>query len=165
MQSAADPFALPAFILAIVGLIVATVGALTGIVSLMWQVTTRRRGAHNVRVTVGSSLLAYGDGSVSDWLICVTAANVGAAPVTVNGWGFALPGKRGAVRQTRPLTGSTPLPHRLEPGTSMSLFMQPAQLHGTLAEQDPPVAGRKVRAFVALGTGQEARAKRRGVPM
>lgn len=76
MQSA-DPLALPAFILAIVGLIVATVGALTGIVSLMWQVSTRRRGAHNVRVTVSSSLIAYSDSSVSDWLICVTAAICG----------------------------------------------------------------------------------------
>ena len=159
-----DVFALPAFVLSIVGLIIAVIAAMTGIASLSWQITTRRRGAHNVRVTTGMSLLDYGPAGVSDWLIGVTAANVGAAAVAVNGWGFELPSRRGNVHATAPVPGSTPLPHTLQPGTSMTVFMRPEQLAGVLAEQHPPVDAREVRAFVSLGTGERTPAKRRGAP-
>lgn len=159
-----DPFALPALILSIVGLIIAVIGALTGLASLAWQISTRRRGAHNVRVTTGMSLLDYGPAGVSDWLIGVTAANIGASAVAVTSWGFELPGKRGNVYATAPVPGSTPLPHTLQPGTSMTVFMRPAQLAEVLSEQRPAVHSREVRAFLSLGTGERAHAKRRGAP-
>lgn len=58
------PFALPAFIVALLGLVIAVVGALSGIVSLVWQIVTQRRGAHNVRLKISSALVANADGTV-----------------------------------------------------------------------------------------------------
>jgi hypothetical protein len=163
MVMPADSFALPAFILSIVGLVVAVVGALTGVVSLTWQIATRRRGAHNVRITVSASLLTYPDGTVSDWFACVSPANIGASPVAVTGWGLEMPGG-GSLNQLRRVAGSADLPHTLEPGTSINLLMPTEGIREALAEYAPGVPAERLRAWIRLGTGETVYAKKRGVP-
>lgn len=158
-----DPFALPAFIIALVGLIIAVIAAATGIASLLWQITTRRRGAHNVRVTVKAALVTLSDDSVSDWQVKVRPANIGASPVSVTGWGFELPGKRGSLYQVRRDNFSTPLPHVLEPGTGIDLFMAQEGVRDALRTKSPDVKPTALRAFVTLGTGETVYAKR-GIP-
>lgn len=158
-----DPFALPAFIIALLGLIIAVVAAVTGITSLWWQIVTRRRGAHNVKVTVAAALVAFSDDSVSEWQVKVRPANIGASPVSITGWGFQLPGKRGSLYQARRDGISTPLPHVLEPGTSIDLFMEQEGVRDALRTNAPDVKPSSLRAYVALGTGQTVYAKR-GVP-
>jgi hypothetical protein len=50
-----DPMALQAMQLSIVSVVVAVFAALTGAGALACQVATRRRGTHNVKVSVGPS--------------------------------------------------------------------------------------------------------------
>lgn len=158
-----DPFALPAFIIALVGLIIAVVAAVTGIASLWWQIATRRRGAHNVKVTAKAALVALSDDSVTDWQVNVRPANVGASPVSITGWGFELPGKRRSLYQVRRDHISAPLPHVLEPGTSIDLFVAQEGVRDALRTNAPDVKPSALRAYVTLGTGQTVCAKR-GVP-
>lgn len=159
----ADQFALPAFIIALVGLIIAVVAAVTGIASLWWQIVTRRRGAHNVKVTAKAALVALSDDSVTDWQVNVRPANIGASPVSVTGWGFELPDKRGSLYQVRRDNISAPLPHVLEPGTSIDLFMAQEAVRDALSTNAPDVSPSALRAYVTLATGQTVYAKR-GVP-
>ncbi|GAA3013598.1 hypothetical protein [Microbacterium aurantiacum] len=158
-----DPFALPAFIIALVGLIIAVVAAVTGIASLWWQIVTRRRGAHNVKVTAKAALVALSDDSVTEWQVNVRPANVGASPVSITGWGFELPRDHGSLFQVRRDNISTPLPHLLEPGTSINLFMSQEGVRDALRTNAPGVEPSALRAYVTLGTGQTVYAKR-GVP-
>lgn len=158
-----DPFALPAFIVALVGLIIAVVAAVTGVASLWWQIVARRRGAHNVKVTVKAALVALSDDSVTDWQVHVRPANIGASPVSVTGWGFELPDKRGSLYQIRRDHISKPLPHLLEPGTNIDLFMAQEGVREALSKSTPDVKPSALRAYVTLGTGETIYAKR-GVP-
>jgi hypothetical protein len=159
-----DPFALPAFVVALVGLVIAVVGALTGVVSLVWQITTRRRGAHNVRVNVNAALPVMPFPSENDWQVCISPANVGSGPVAITGWGLEMPNKRGALVQTKRSPLSQTLPHVLEPGTSISLYWPQHEVKLAIAKHAPDLTSADLRAFVQLGTGQQVRAKRRGVP-
>lgn len=158
-----DPFALPAFIIALAGLIIAVVAAVTGIASLCWQIAPRRRGAHNVKVTAKAALVALSDNSVTDWQVNVRPSNVGASPVSITGWGFELPDKRGSLYQVRRDVISTPLPHLLGPGTSIDLFMAQEEVLNALRVNAPGLKPSALRAYVTLGTGQTVYAKR-GVP-
>lgn len=160
-----DPFALPAFIVALVGLIIAVIGALTGIASLWWQILTRRRGAHNVRVTVTSSLPVPAYGDVADWQVCVSPANIGAGPVSITGWGLEMPNKRGSLVQTKYSPFSDRLPHVLQPGTSLNLFWPQGEVRQAISTHAPDLAAANLRAFVRLGTGETVYAKKAGVPV
>lgn len=160
-----DPFALPAFIVALVGLVIAVIGALTGIVSLWWQILTRRRAAHNVRVSVSSSLPVPAYGEVPDWQACVSPANIGAAPVAITGWGLEMPNKRGSLVQTKFSPFSEALPHLLQPGTSINLFWPQAEVRLAIATHAPDLKASQLRAFVHLGTGEKVYAKRAGIPV
>jgi hypothetical protein len=160
-----DPFALPAFIVALAGLVIAVIGALTGIVSLGWQIITRRRGAHNVRVRVFSSLPIPADSDAGEWQVHVSPANIGAAPVTVTGWGLEMPKKRGSLVQTKYMPLSDTLPHVLQPGTSMSLFWPQDEVRLVLATHAPDVRASSLRAFVHLATGEKIYARKAGVPV
>ena len=158
-----DPYALPAFIVALVGLIIAIFAAATGVASLAWQISTRRRGAHRIVVTARPSLVLLSNESASEWQVCVTAANIGASPVTVNGWGLRMPNKRGSLIQTQRDPYGTPLPHVLDPGTSLSVFLPQKNVQTALAKHAPNLKPRQLRAYVQLATGQVVCAKR-GIP-
>jgi hypothetical protein len=158
-----DAFALPAFILSIVSLVVAVIGALTGVVALIWQINTRTRGAHRVAVNVANSVFV-GPSSPDGVMICVEAINSGASPVKVTSWGFALPNRDGTMAATIPFPHSAPLPHVLDPGTNAEFFMPAVQLgHGL--RQRPSLKPSDLKAFVSLATGEKVFTKRRGVPL
>lgn len=165
IQAMPDPFALPAFIIALVGLVIAVVGALTGIASLWWQIVTRRRGAHNVRVSVSAALPIPATGEMPDWQVCVSPANIGAAPVAITGWGLEMPAKRGSLIQTKPTPFSDSLPHMLQPGTSMSLFWPQEEVRLAIATHAPDVQASSLRPYVRLGTGETIYTKKPGVPV
>jgi hypothetical protein len=160
-----DPLALPALIVAIIGLVVAVVGALTGIGSLAWQIITRRRGAHNVRLEISTALIANFDGTVSDWQVCFAPTNIGAAPVEVSGWGLEMPKKRGTLVQTRQVAASATLPHLLGPGTSINLFWPQDHVRLALTTHAADLNASDLRAFVRLGTGEIVYSRKRGVPV
>lgn len=101
IRAVSDPFAVPAFIVALVGIIVAVVGALTGVEGLWWQIATRQKVAHNVHVSVSPALPAPDSGVMPDWQVCISPANIRVAPVAVTGWGLEMPIKRGPLIQTK----------------------------------------------------------------
>ncbi|NYE19610.1 hypothetical protein [Microbacterium immunditiarum] len=151
-----DPFALPAFILAIISLVVATIGALTGVVALVWQIITRTRGAHRVTVSVANSVL-IGDGMPDGVFISVEAINKGASAVRIINWGFQLPSGEGITVYV-PVPLSTTLPHMLEPGTNATFFVPAANLGGAIRTRDG-LTPRDLRAVVGLATGEKIFAK------
>ncbi|MCC2030907.1 hypothetical protein [Microbacterium allomyrinae] len=157
-----DPFALPAFILSIISLVVAVIGALTGIVALVWQIITRTRGAHRVTVNVTNAVLV-GYGSPDGVMLCVEAINKGASAVRVTTWGFELPDGGGMV-VTNPMSQSTVLPHMLDGGTNAQFFV-PAEFVGRGLRDRPGLSPRDLRAFVKLATGETVYAKRKGIPL
>ena len=69
-----DQYAQPAFILSIVGLAIAIIGAATGITSLVWQIITRTRGAHRVQVRVTPNMKLIGAPVVSRLVITARSA-------------------------------------------------------------------------------------------
>ena len=62
---------------------VGIVGGVAGIASFIWQVVTWRRSTHRVVVSRSRAWFGYPNGSTSDELVCVSAANTGSAAVTV----------------------------------------------------------------------------------
>lgn len=142
--------------------VAAWIGAITGIAAVVWQVATWRRSAHNVKVQRTLSWLTYTDGSLSPDLVCVEAKNVGAAAVTVTNWGISLGRNKENLTVLQPLAGSTPLPHRLESGAQMSLFVQADDVRRARHERAVPFA--QMSAWVGLATGKKVNAKR-GIPM
>lgn len=142
--------------------VAAWVGAIAGVAALLWQITTWRRSAHNVKVRRTQSWLTYPDGSLSPDLVCVEAKNIGASAVTVTHWGIALAPSNDNLTVINPLRGSATLPHRLEPGAQMSLFVLADEL--IRAKHERGVGFDDMRAWVGLATGKKVRAKR-GVPV
>ena len=163
MRLMTDPFALPAFILSIVGLVVASIGALTGVAALVWQINTRTRGAHRVTVEVSNAVIVD-DSDESDVMICVEAINSGASAIGISSWGFELSNKRGGFAIPNPVHPSTPLPHMLVPGTNAKFFV-PASNLGAQIKHNPDLTVRDLRAFVQLATGRKAYTRRRGIPL
>lgn len=163
-ESLSDPLALPAFIISIVGLAVATLGALTGLISLAWQMSTRRRGADRVTVSIANSVLLGADDLGSGVLVCVEAVNSGGTAVGLNSWGFQISNGRGGFVIANPMYPSTTLPHMLAPGSNAQFFV-PAEDLGDQIRRNPGLSPRDLRAFVLLATGKKVFARRKGVPL
>lgn len=159
-----DPFALPAFVLSIIGLVVAVIGAFTGIVSLVWQIVTRTRGAHRVVVRARSDLyLTAADGSDTADMgidpgpyLAIEVSNRGAAAVQIRQWMVMLPDGNGLMI-ANPLAypPSTPLPNLLEAGTSATFY----SLLSALVEAAGARSLSKARVEVQLATGQRVKGK------
>ncbi|TFD45375.1 hypothetical protein E3T55_18745 [Cryobacterium frigoriphilum] len=158
-----DPFALPAFVLAIISLAVATIGALTGVAALAWQIVTRTRGAHRVSVNVANSMV-LDEHAPTVVLIGVEAINSGVSAVRITTWGMELPNKSGGFVVANPLHYSTPLPHLLEPGTNAHFFLA-AETLGANIRHNAELSPNQLRVFVKLATGQTIYAKKTGVPL
>ena len=141
--------------------VLAWVGAVSGVLALVWQISTRRRSAHRVKVTRSRSYISFASGDLSPELVCISAQNVGAGAVTVTSWGISLGRVKQNLTVTRPLSVSTTLPHRLEPGAEMSLFVQAADVARAHHEKRVPFGS--MRGWVGLATGEKVHAKR-GVP-
>jgi hypothetical protein len=142
------------FLAAVVG----TIGGLAGVASLVWQMVTWRRSTHRVTVVPSRAWFGYPDGTTSEELVCVSAHNTGSAAVTVVGWGIEM-GRGGQdLNVTSPLVGSTPIPHRLESGSSMDVHVQAYHVIEATTDQRVPYA--KMRPWVRLGTGEKVYSKK-----
>jgi len=145
--------------MAIAGLFLGIIGAVTGVVALAWQFITWRHSGAVVAVTATAAYPTYGD-QVGDLHVNVNASNSGRSPVTVKGWGLRLPDGRTMIT-TSPLSWSSPIPHRLEPGADGSWFMPAHEIarfsavHG-VRQQD-------LIAYVNLADGRTINAKARGI--
>jgi len=153
-----DPFSLPAFILAIVSLIVAVIGALTGIVALSWQIVTRTRGAHRVKVRAAPDMMFYGPSipQVGPF-IQIEIINRGASAVQVRNWSILLAsGNSLMIAIPAHFPPSPSLPYMLEPGTSVAFYSLASALAEEMSEKDRPAA----RAAVHLATGERILGKK-----
>lgn len=153
-----DPLALPAFVISILSLVLAVVGAATGIVSLTWQIITRTRGAHRIVVVVNSKMFFIGAGAPGDDhpYIAVVIRNTGAAPVEIDSWAIRLPDGNALVTLPAQFPPSPDLPYMLIAGSSVTFFT----LSSSIAEA---AAGRDLArswAVAHLATGQVARSKK-----
>lgn len=137
---------------------VGVVGGLAGVASFIWQIVTWRRSTHRVIVSRSRAWFGYPNGATSEELVCVSAANTGSAAVTVVAWGIQM-GRGGQnLNVTSPLVGSTPLPHRLESGSSMDVHVQ--AVHVIEASVNHGIPYSKMRLWVRLGTGEQIYAKK-----
>lgn len=142
--------------------VAAWIGALTGIAALLWQLFAWRKSAHRVKVERSRAWVAFGGGGLSDELLSVQARNVGAAAVTVTGWGISLGREAGGLVVLNPLAFSTQLPHRLESGAEATFHAESSGIKASALRRGK--RGKDLRAFVTLATGQRVYAKR-GVPL
>lgn len=134
----------------------AAVGAIPGLGALGWNVYEFRKSGPSVDVKASMSMPIFGT-QMGDPHIQVEATNTGRAPVTLQGWGIALPGDRSIV-MFHALPYSTPLPHRLEPHSSASFFVEVAEIQRGRRETGVPFS--QMRPFVSLATGEKRYAKR-----
>lgn len=145
--------------MAIAGLILGIIGAVTGVAALAWQVVTWRQSGAVVAVTARQSLPASGD-HAGEPLVNVSARNSGRSPVTVNGWGLRLP-DGGAMISSNPVPWSSPVPHRLEPGADGNWLLPTYEVARFCAERG--VRQQDMIPYVELADGRTIRAKERGI--
>lgn len=143
----------------IVAAVVGTVGGLAGVASFIWQMVTWRRSTHRVKVSTARAWFAYPDGKTSDEMVSVSAHNTGSGAVTVVAWGIEMGRGGQSLNVTSPLVGSTPLPHRLDSGSSMDVHVQAHHVVEASANYGVPYS--KMRPWVRLGTGEQVYAKKR----
>lgn len=138
------------------------VGAIAGVAALVWQAFTWRRSAHRVKVERSSSVLVGGWQEDDNTYLCVTARNVGAAPVTVTGWGVEFGRKQGGMIVPSPPPQSATLPYKLDAGESINLLGRADAFRESAQERG--VSPKRLTAYVTLGTGATVRAPR-GCPI
>lgn len=117
-----------------------------------------------VRVTTAFPTydLPNGESDIGDRFVLVKAVNIGDRTVTITGWGVQLPGDRRVVVM-HPENWSTPLPHRLEPGSAPTQFPISADyLYNISRAQRIPFE--QMRAYVTLGDDTDVHADY-GVPL
>jgi hypothetical protein len=124
---------------------------------LIWQIATWRRSAHNVQVKTSQAWFTFPNGTFSDDMLAVTIFNIGNSAVTVTGWGIEMSRKGESLNVITPITGSTPLPHRLESGAEMNVHVRAQDLRDARAERGVPFS--QMRAWARLATGQRVFAK------
>lgn len=121
-----------------------------------------RRSTNRVKVQRSRSWIAFGDGSTSDELLSAEARNVGAAALTVTGWGVSLGRKAGGLVVLNLLSFSTQPSHRLQAGAEATFYAYSGDTRACALARG--TTGKDLRAFVTLATGKRAYAKR-GVPL
>jgi hypothetical protein len=144
--------------LTLTGALVGIIGGLAGIVSLVWQISTWRRSAHNVKVKTSQAWFTYPNGTFSEDMLAVTIYNTGNSAVTVTGWGVEMEPQGDSLNVISPVVGSTPLPHRLESGAEMNVHVRAHDLRDAHAERKIPFS--QMRAWARLATGRRVFAKR-----
>jgi hypothetical protein len=154
-----DDLAMPAFVLSIIGLVVAGVAAATSIASLVWQIIMRTRGAHRVSVRGNARMrfLDVIDGVHEETYVEVRASNSGLTAVEIQSWYILLADGTAVVRN--PANNSFPpqrLPHALQPGSSVSFYMARSEL----LRHTPRAQLERARAGVILGTGARVLGRR-----
>ena len=143
--------------LTLLGVLVGVLGGLAGIVSLLWQIATWRRSAHNVKIKTAQAWFTFPNGTFSDDMLAVTIYNTGSSAVTVTGWGVEMSPRGESLNVITPIVGSTPLPHRLESGAEMNVHVRAQDLRDARAERSVPFS--QMRAWARLATGRRVFAK------
>ena len=159
-----DPFALPAFILSIVSLAVAVLGAITGIVALAWQITTRTRGAHRIVIDTNPNMMLVGAGGIAPPgpYVEVNVRNRGAAAVQVQQWSILLPdGEKALVVIPALFPPSPDLPFTLEAGSATSFHVLRSELEKSATAQE--LSESRIR--VHLATGQKVTGRKPVIPL
>lgn len=137
--------------------VLSTVAIAMSAVSLGWQAWAHRREGPVVKVTTTQAIFTAGP---REWFVNVTARNTGRGPVTVTSCGLRVPGG-GAFHAVRRLEVSTPLPHRLEPGTEAKWFVERNEILQGCSELG--VRYQDLVGFVTLATGNTVLASRKGI--
>lgn len=145
----------------IASFILSILGAVTGVVALVWQVIAWKRSGPVVTVTAHQAFPAFGD-SLGEPLTQVTARNSGRSPVTITAWGLRLPNGHTLVAVKR-VPPSDSLPYRLEPGASGSWYMETTGLAATCRERGADYAD--LTAYVDLASGSTVDAKSKGIQL
>ena len=139
--------------------LLAWVGAVSGLVALFWQIYTWRRPGHRVKVSRTNAIRV---GHVEEWLLCVSARNIGTSSVTVTGWGVNIGRSEGSFYAQHSHVLSASLPHRLDPGAKADFYIDMRELVAYAKQREVPL--RNLRCRVDLATGEEVFAKKHGIP-
>lgn len=153
----------------IVTLVVALIGAITGVAALAWGVAQHRLTGARVKVAlVGGWAMGGGlasgpldtirrpDGA-GDAVVGVQVRNVGRLPAVVTVWGVRA-GKASCHSEAFS-SFNPPLPKRIEVGEELTWYL-PADMVATHARVTGQVLGNnRLSARVVLGTGEEITSK------
>lgn len=165
----------------IVTLVIATIGALTGIAGLVWAVATHTLTGARVKVDLlvgwvsGGAVVSvpwskYRPGEpppftgfrAEDALVGVQVRNAGRMHCSVNWWGITLDNAVSLTGVELPI--NRPLPHRLDAGEEVTWF---AELHDVAAmvraTEGAKVPSKAIFGQVRLGDGRAVHSKRYGI--
>ena len=132
-------------------LTLAIIGTVLGILNLFWNMRTWRLSGPVVAVTVNNAFPTYGR-DIGEHHVGINAANTGRAPVTVAGMGIELPSRENMLI-IEPTAFSTPLPHRLEPGSSADFYILADQVRKIARERG--YSPGQLRPWVSLADGSK----------
>lgn len=136
--------------LAAVAAVVSAITALVGVGFTVW--TWQRSNRPQIRVVVAMQFPVFGPTLGDPWL-AIVVQNRGLLPVTLTSAAFEVSGNRTApIMAPRTPTGQQALPHRLEPGDSLSI-VEDLKLVARAHVADGPF----LRAVVNSATGQSYR--------
>jgi hypothetical protein len=173
MLLAVPPPADPVTGLDIATLVIAVVGAITGVGSLVWNVASHALTGARVKAELQPGFFGHGGVITTNWdnfrqddppdpgfdraVLVVKARNVGRLPASVTGWSVVI----GATELSH-VGGAwnKPLPHRLEGGEDNSWYVEFGQVEAIIrtlvATNMPPD---KLAAKVSLGDGRTIRSR------
>lgn len=127
----------------------ATVGAVTGVVALAWQIRTRREGTHNVLIRLGNAVTTIDSRMTT--LYSVEVINRGSAGVQMLNWGFLMPS--GRLLQVDDFH-IVDLPCMLGAGTSVTFYTKARALSDKFRPEEGSVMDWDLRGYARLGTGE-----------
>src|SRR3546814_712746 len=124
--------------------------------SLGWQAWSWRSNGPVVKVNVSNAVTDAVTGQPEHYVV-VEAVNKGRAPATITGWGIGMPGG-GNVHKMVPLRISDSIPHRLEPHSKASFFIEGDALRDVHRDRGIPFT--KMTPWVDLASGKRVRCKK-----
>lgn len=139
----------------VVTLIIATLGLVLAVVSLVWQVVAWSFTGSRIVV---QTRYAYGvvERQLQGKYASITARNVGRTAASITGWGLQLPGDESVVSMS-PSPMNTPVPVTLEPGHEQSWYLYLPDIQETLRSSGG--GNVEVPGFVNVGTGRRVLSK------
>lgn len=155
-----------------IGVLSGVVGAVAAVVAVPIAAYYGHRSTKSaptgprVQVRVENGFPAYatlsGGQRIGDHVVLINAVNTGDRAVTITGWGVKLPGDVRLVLPD-PLPGSTPLPHRLEPGSEPARFLLPGDEMFRI-QRERAIPFKRMTPYVTLADGTDVLANR-AVPL
>ena len=156
-------------LIAIVGLVTGALGTMTGIASLIWQISAHRGTGRVVSVKTSYMMPVYGPPHAPEFRdddqVAIEVTNKGGAPVTVTNYGVRFGGRGSGtnlfVSDRHP--ASSALPAIVNPGGEPVQVMVPvADLRRISAGRQIPFS--RMRPWVDLGDGRRVYANK-SVPL